>query len=410
MHLAENIREGIKSIKSNLLRTVLTALIVAIGILALVGTLTAVEGIKVEVNESLSGLGANSFSITNIRRRGRSAGKTQKVYPQIKYKELQKFKEVYRYPATVGISSTVTFSAEVKRLSEKTNPNIRIYAGDLNYLMLEDLNLEKGRNFSELEIRSGAQVAIIGSNIVKTLFKNDDPIKKNISFGGRKFRIIGVLERQGEKGNDSGGDRQIIIPIETGNAMGSQRSLRYNLKAAIKNSEEMNFAIGEATGLMRAIRKDPLGQDNSFEIAKNDSLAETLAEIFGYLTAGAFGVGFFTLLGASIGLMNIMMVSVTERTREIGIRKALGATPAKIREQFLIEAIVICIMGGLAGVLLGIAVGNLVSVFIGDGAFVIPWLWIIVGLVVCVLVGLGSGYFPASKASRLDPIDSLRFE
>ncbi len=410
MHLGENIREGIKSIKSNLLRTVLTALIVAIGILALVGTLTAVEGIKVEVNNSLSSLGANSFSITDIRRRGQSRGKTQKRYPQIKYKELKKFKEIYRYPATVGISSAVTFSAEVKRFSKKTNPNIRVYAADLNYLLLEDLDLQSGRNFSELEVRNGALVTIIGSDVAKTLFKNEDPIKEEIAFGGRKFRVIGVLESQGEKGNDSGGDRQIIIPIETGNAMSSKRALRYNLKAAIKNSEEMNFAIGEATGLMRSIRRDQLGEENSFEIAKNDSLAETLAEIFGYLTIGAFVVGFITLLGASIGLMNIMMVSVTERTREIGIRKALGATPSKIREQFLIEAIVICLMGGLAGVMMGIGVGNIVSVFLSDGAFVIPWLWIIVGLVVCIVVGLGSGYFPASKASRLDPIDSLRFE
>ncbi len=160
---------------------------------------------------------------------------------------------------------------------------------------------------------------------------------------------------------------------------------------------------------MRAIRQDPVKQENSFEIKINKSLAEKLGEITGYLRIGGFTIGFITLLGASIGLMNIMLVSVTERTREIGIRKALGATPQMIRQQFLIEAIVICQMGGMIGIILGLGIGNLTSLFI-DGAFVIPWLWILFGVTIGMVVGLLSGYLPARKAAKLDPIESLRFE
>jgi putative ABC transport system permease protein len=172
----------------------------------------------------------------------------------------------------------------------------------------------------------------------------------------------------------------------------------------------MDMAMGEAQGVMRIVRRDPIGEE-SFEVKKSESLAETLDEITGYLRIGGLGIGFITLVGASIGLMNIMMVSVTERTREIGIRKALGATPKTIRQQFIIEAIVVCQLGGIMGVILGIGVGNLITSAIGDDiTFIIPWVWIIVAFAIGVVVGLGSGYYPAWKASKLDPIDSLRFE
>ncbi|MCG8323817.1 MAG: ABC transporter permease [Cytophagales bacterium] len=410
MHIVENVREGIKSIKSNLLRTVITAAIVALGIIALVGTLTAIEAMKAKVNESLSGLGANSFDIKDISRRRSSGGKAQKVYPVIKYKEMQKFMELFRYQSTSGISTNLTWTAEVKRFSKITNPNVGVFGGGVNHLILENYDLDKGRNFSELEVKNGAHVVVLGSQVADKLFENEDPVGKEVSFLSRKFKVIGVLEEQGGLGDNAGGDRQVIIPIETANAMGSQRSLRYQLTTSIDRPEELQFAMGEATGLMRAIRKDQLGKENSFEISKSDSLSDTLDDIAGWMRLVALVLGFITLFGASICLMNIMMVSVTERTREIGVRKALGATPTKIKQQFLIEAIVICVMGGSLGVIFSILLGNIVPMLIGAGSFTVPWLWIVVGLIVCICVGLISGYLPARKAARLDPIESLRFE
>ena len=194
------------------------------------------------------------------------------------------------------------------------------------------------------------------------------------------------------------------------NQLASGRGLQYNLTVGISDASQLELAMGEATGLMRSIRQDRVGEPNSFELEKSETLAENLESITGALRIGGFGVGFITLLGASIALMNIMMVSVTERTREVGVRKALGATPLRIRQQFVIEAIVVCILGGIAGIIMGIGIGNVISKAIGVDSFVIPWLWMLVGLVICVVVGLLSGYYPAFKASKLDPIESLRFE
>lgn len=410
MHIVENVREGIKSIKSNLLRTIITAAIVALGIIALVGTLTAIEAMKAKVNESLSGLGANSFDIKDISRRRQSAGKAQKAYPPIRYKEMKKFMELFRYQSAAGISTNLTWTAEVKRFSKITNPNVGVFGGDANYLILQNYDLEEGRNFSDLEVKNGAHVVILGIEVARKLFENEEPVGNEVSFLNRKFRVIGVLEEQGGLGDNAGGDRQVIIPVETANAMGGQRDLRYELTTSVDRPEELQFAMGEATGLMRAIRKDQLGKENSFEVTKSDSLSDTLDDIAGWMRLVALALGFITLFGASICLMNIMMVSVTERTREIGVRKALGATPAKIKQQFLIEAIVICIMGGSLGVIFSILFGNIVPILIGAGSFTVPWLWIMVGLIVCIMVGLISGYLPARKAARLDPIESLRFE
>ena len=168
--------------------------------------------------------------------------------------------------------------------------------------------------------------------------------------------------------------------------------------------------MAEATGIMRKVRQDQLGKEESFEINRSDSMLKSLNDISGYLKIGGSLVGFITLLGASIGLMNIMMVSVTERTREIGVRKALGATKKQIRQQFLVEAIVVCLLGGVVGIILGVLMGNGIAKLIGQGSFFVPWFWVLVGLTVCVVVGLISGYYPAFKASKLDPIESLRYE
>lgn len=410
MNVTQNIKEGLSAIQANLLRSVLTALIVAIGITSLVGILTAIDGIKASISDSFSSLGANSFSVQQKFNRGRRGGKTGKSYEPITYKQAMLFVEKYKVPSNVSVSTSITGIAEIKRLSKKTNPNISVVAGNENYIYQEGLDIEKGRNFSSLEVQYGTNVAVIGSEMVDALFeKNEEPLGGEISVWGTRYRVVGVLSKQGAMDGQSS-DRRVILPLQSGRALAAGRDLRYNIDVLINSSVDMDMAMGEAVGTMRMVRHDRLG-DESFEVKKSESLAEALTEITGYLRIGGLGIGFITLVGASIGLMNIMMVSVTERTREIGIRKALGATPKIIRQQFIIEAIVVCQLGGILGVVLGIGIGNLVTNAIGDDiTFIIPWIWILVAFGLGIVVGLGSGYYPAWKASKLDPIESLRFE
>jgi putative ABC transport system permease protein len=414
MNVIVNLQEGLKSISANLLRSILTALIIAIGITSLVGILTAIDAMKASINNSFSNLGANSFEIRSVRtNRNRSIdGKEEKKFPPLEYYDAKRYKELFKYSNKVSISTNVSWTAEVKRLSEKTNPNIRIVGVDEQYLNIQGYNLEKGRNFSSYEIKMGRPVVLVGNEILNKLFGSGvDPIDKEISFYGNKYRIIGVLKKEGALGGDSGSDRSVFIPIESAIRLNTgYTNFRYYINTSVDNPENMDFAIGQATGLMRSIRRDPIGEENSFEISRNMTLEEELENISSYLRIGGFIIGFITLLGASVGLMNIMLVSVTERTREIGIRKAIGANPRKIREQFLIEAIVICLFGGAGGVILGITIGNVIATLIGAGTFVIPWLWVLVGFMICIVVGLVSGSYPAFKASRLDPIEALRFE
>jgi putative ABC transport system permease protein len=414
MNLIENIREALRSVKVNLLRTVLTGAIIAIGISSLVGMLTAIDGIKAQIADSFAGLGANSFDIRNKGFTGGRAiqeGKTDKTYPKMTYREVQDFKNEY---SSIGISTvftTVTGAAEVKRGSKKTDPNARIRGIDENYVNLKAIKIAKGRNLSNLEVRYGNSVCVIGQEIQTTLFESgEDPINQKISFLGKPYTIVGVMEKQGGMGPDQGADRQILIPIENGSRLDRRGTFNYQITGVASGPDRIDYEMGQATGMMRKIRQDRVTMEDSFDLTKSESVAESLEEVAGYLRIGGFGIGFITLLGASIGLMNIMLVSVTERTREIGIRKALGATPLRIRQQFLIEAIMICVLGGFLGLILGIVIGNVIATVVGFGGFLIPWLWMFVSFVICVVVGLLSGFFPAYKASKLDPIESLRYE
>ncbi len=411
MSITENIRESLRSIQGNLLRTILTAAIITIGITALVGILTAIDGIRASVDTSFSSLGANSFDLKGTRWwRRQNAGRNEKLFPPLEYRQVKNFVEEYEFPSTITLYTVVSGAVEAKYLSKKTNPNSRLMGGDGNYMAIKNYKVGNGRGFSNVEQQNAAPVAIIGNEIQRTLFERADPVGKEIIVRGLRFKVVGVLEKAGGMLGGGGADRMIFVPLETARKIPVNFDLTYDITVSVPDAGALEDATGEATGLMRAIRHDRPGQDNSFEVESSASLRDELNNITGVLKIGGGVIGFVTLLGAAICLMNIMLVSVTERTREIGIRKALGATPSRIRLQFLIEAIVICQLGGIAGVLLGILVGNLMSSVLGAGSFVVPWFWMMMGLIVCVAVGLLSGYYPAWRASKLDPIDALRYE
>jgi putative ABC transport system permease protein len=410
MTVGENIKVALNSIRGNALRTTITSLIISIGIMALVGILTAIDGIKGSINENFSNMGSNSFNIknraSNIHFGGRR--KKNKGYRSINFAEAREFKRKFSYPAITSISVNASFASQIRAGSEKTNPNNMIMGGDEKYLLAAGYSLANGRNFTAAEVQFGNRVVLLGAEVKSRLFKNRNAEGEIVSIGGIKFKVIGVL---GEKGASMGfgGDRIAIIPLQTARQIFPNPNMSFVITVVVNHVQEMEAAIGEATGLFRNIRKIHFHDEENFEIMKSDSLANMVIENISYVTLASTFIGFITLLGAAIGLMNIMLVSVTERTREIGVRKALGATAFNIRSQFLVESLVICQIGGVGGVILGILIGNGVSLIVG-GAFIIPWFWIISGLLLCFLVGLVSGIYPAIKASKLDPIEALRFE
>ncbi len=409
--IKENIREALKSVRGQLLRTILTVMIIAIGIVALVGILTSIDAISGSISSNFSSMGSNSFSIKNYGYSGNfsKGGRKRKYFSRISYQEAIDFKERYEFPAVVSVSTRASSLATLKYQSEKTNPNIFVFGTDDNYFETSGYEMERGRNFSESEIRYGSHVVIIGNEIEKKLFlNNENPIDKLISIGPGRYRIIGTLKSKGSSMGFSG-DKNAFIPIINARQYFSQSNPTFTISVKANTQNEVDPAIGEAWGTFRIIRGDNVKQEASFEISKSDSFANLFLENMAFVRIAAIAIAIITLLGSAIGLMNMMLVSVTERTREIGIRKAIGASAATIRYQFLIEAIVICQLGGFFGIILGIILRNIVGSFVG-GAFIVPWAWMILGVFLCLIVGLLSGIYPAYKASKLDPIESLRYE
>jgi putative ABC transport system permease protein len=407
----ENINISLVSIKSHLLRTILTILIISFGIMALVGILTATDSIKYYLTQNFSMMGSNTLTIRNRSMNLHMGGNNhkEKRYEPITFNQAQEFKSRFDFPAFTSVFTRATGIATLKYEENKTNPNVGVMGTDENYLITSGDEVEFGRNFTANEVDYGFSSVILGASLVKDLFKKkEDPLGKIISIGPGKFKVIGVLKSKGSSMGFSG-DRSCFIPVTNVRTNFPRPNMSFNINVMAKRPELVDAATGEATAILRNIRKVPVGVEDTFEITKSDNIAKMLIENIKYVTMAATIIGFITLLGAAIGLMNIMLVSVTERTREIGIRKAIGATKRVIRNQFLVESIVIGQLGGLLGIVLGILVGNVISLLIGS-AFIVPWIWIVTGVVLCFAVALISGIIPARKAANLDPIESLRYE
>jgi len=413
MPYSEILSMALKNIRANMLRSVLTLLIIAFGIMALVGILTAIDAIAFSLSDNLSNLGANSFSIERKDSDVKSNrhGRQQKASEPVTYKQSMEFKERFDYPAKVAVGCYGTGSATVKFGEKKTNPNVVFNGADENFMDVKGVEIASGRNFSKIEVESGAPVAVIGSDIVKILFdsKNEKALDQIISVNAHRYRVVGVMATKGSSMNESS-DRKVYAPLVNVKALfGAGDDRDYFLMVAVQDATVMDGAQSEATGLFRQIRGLRPGEEDDFELFASDGIVAILKENTVTLRLAAVAIGLMTLLGAAIGLMNIMLVSVTERTREIGISKALGATRRSIMLQFLTEAIAICQIGGLVGIFLGILIGNIMTVVLG-GTFLIPWLWMLLGFSLCMIVGMVSGFYPAMKAARLDPIESLRYE
>ena len=409
MNLSENIRFAFRAIRANKLRSALTLLIITFGIMALIGILTATEGINRSVMSSFSEMGSNTFAVKNegqLRRRRRRKAVVSNAI--ITMQQCQSFKEQYKYPAVVTLSTEPDVATVVKYESKKTNPNVRMLGIDENYLQVSGWSIRAGRNFSKQEIDNGQNVILLGKDVVAKIFDSTSHVVgEMVNVGSNKYRVVGLLAPKGASAVSN--DNNVMIPVLNAKRTFGDEKTSYNLSVMVGNINELDRAVAEAEGVFRNVRKVRLGEDPDFDISKSDKLAQENLQILGNVSMATIFIGILTLIGAGIGLMNIMLVSVNERTREIGVSKAMGATKRNIRIQFLTESTTMCVLGGIIGIIMGVLAGNLVGMGL-KVPFVMPWGWIFFGLVFTFIVGLAAGIYPAIIASNLDPVEALRYE
>jgi putative ABC transport system permease protein len=425
MQLKDSLSLAFRTVKSNKLRTGITVAIIGFGIMALIGIITAIASMNQSLSESFATMGANSFSIVyrdrqiriggggrEVKRTSRSSLKEKKSNARkiITYQEAKLFKERYTFPARVSISLRGPQNVIVTNEKVKTNPNISMTGGDENYLAQNGYTLYVGRNFNQLDVQSGRSICVLGNSVAQKLFGDDTrrALDQMIKADGIKYRIIGVLKDKGSSAFFNA-DNIVLTTYNNIRRLFPTDGTSYNIGVIVTDISQLDGAISEAKGTFRPIRKIAIDEEANFYINKSDSIAEVFKSSLGAITTAAAFIGLITLIGAAIGLMNIMLVAVNERTREIGLVKAIGGKSKSIRAQFLFESIFISLIGAVIGIVLGVIVGNVVGVFLHTG-FVIPWAWVVIGVVVCSAVGLFAGLYPAVKASRLDPIVALRYE
>ncbi len=408
----ENIKIAMSSIRAQLLRTILTIVIIAIGITALVGILTVVAAIDSNLNSKFASMGSNTFSINQyeFKTRNQGGGEIEKINPIISYPEAKEYKEKYNYPFThTSLSFTATATAEVKYEDQKTDPEVAVLGVDEYFTANGGFEVVQGRNFNSFDISNNTYSCVVGSDFAtKGLLKDVNPIDKIISVRGAKFKVIGVLKEKGSTfGNNQ--DLRVLIPIQVARSLFSAPKINYTISTMVDKKELLEQAVDNATVTMRQIRRLNPVEESNFGISRSDDLVNRIAEMTGVLSLSAWIIGIITILGSSIALMNIMIVSVTERTREIGVRKSLGAKRGTIAWQFFMETLLIGQIGGFVGIIFGILVGYLMASLMEFG-FVIPWGAIIAAVITSFIVALVSGLYPAIKASKLDPIEALRYE
>lgn len=404
-------RIALSSIRSQLLRTCITVFIIAIGIWALVGILAVVSALRNTILDDFASMGANTFTISQYDVADRMAKNksVQKVNPVITYAQAKEFKKEYLFPfSTVSISFNAATNIEVKNDLMKTDPEVSIIGCDENYLPNSGLQVTQGRNFSYTDVANDHFVCVVGSDFSKKMFKDYNPVGQTISVRGYKFKIIGMLKEQGSTFGKNE-DQRVFIPIQIARSIFNAANVNYDIKIGLLQDNLLDQAVDQAILDFRNIRRLTPAHTVNFGIERSDDLIRSMMTQVNMLNVAAWVIGLITILGSSIALMNIMLVSVTERTREIGIRKSLGAKKKTIATQFFTETIIIGQLGGLIGTLLGIFTAyGLAQVMHFN--FTIPWNAIIAAFATTFIVAIISGLYPAMKAAKLDPVEALRYE
>ena len=425
MNFSDVFSLAFRTVRSNKLRTGLTVAIIAFGIMALVGIITAIKAMNQKFSESFSSMGANAFTIrykernihfggdhnrdVQLSKKTKRKEKKSNLGKRITKDEAELFVRSYHYPAITSISVFGNRNTIVSYEDRKTSPNVMLLGGDENYLLLNGLAIADGRNINKAEVQSGSNVCLLGYDVAKKIFKESmvKAINSTVRINNIPYRVAGVME---SRGSTFGFSRDNMI-ITGYNSIYRNFPSDNSYVVAVLTDDilQVSEAMGEAEAAFRPIRKLTTTEENNFALDRSDSVAEKAMNSLGFLTISATVIGLITLIGAAIGLMNIMLVSVSERTKEVGLVKAIGGKSKMVRRQFLLEAMIISVLGAIFGIFLGILVGNIFSIVLSTG-FVVPWNWILYGIVICTFVGLLAGLYPALKAGRLNPIEALRYE
>ena len=411
MNIKESFFSALNSIRANKLRASLTLLGIVIGVFSIIGVMTLLDALQKGIDSGLSQLGTSTFQVQKWPATFVSGpGKWRKYEKRkpITIDEGYRLKELAVLPKYVGLEDW-SGGKTVKYGSEQTNPNFQMGGVTTEFLPANNHSLSEGRFFTEEEVKSTRNIAVVGMEVVDKLFPFTSPLDKEIEIDGNRFTIIGVLTAKGENLGQSQ-DNLVLVPLYTIDKIyGARKDRSLNITVSAYSKAQLDETQEEVIGLMRQIRKVPPGEENDFEIWSNESLVREANNFTIYFKYGAGVISFISLIAAGIGIMNIMLVTVTERTKEIGIRMAIGAKRSNILTQFLFEAILLCELGGLIGIAVGIGIGNLLgSIF--NFPVTIPYDWVAIGVIVCSLIGIIFGTYPAFKAAKLNPIDALRYE
>ena len=406
--LRESVRMTFDAIRANKLRSTLTLLGISVGIFSVISVMTAIKTLESSIESGLNVFGTNTFLITKdpaIQFGGNEKYRNRKNIDLDQYLQL---KERAKLPILVSGGDETDRVRVVTYKDKKTKQAPRVSGGDSGTLRTVNTYIADGRNLTEEDVHLSRSVCIIGADVVDILFPFEDPLGKVIQLQGINFTVVGVTERQGQSFGQSQ-DNYVFMPVTTFLQRFRGKSYSLGITVESESSELYNETLDEVIGVLRAIRKVPPGEENDFEITTNDELMETFGTFTGSIKIFAFSISVIALIVAGIGIMNIMLVSVTERIKEIGIRKAIGATRSHILFQFLIESVFLCQIGGIIGVIFGVAAGNIISL-VAKVPAVIPFDWAIYGVISCSIIGIGFGSYPAWRAANLDPVESMRFE